>query len=54
MADLEEEMSKVNWGGIRLRREEDIFAAVRRRCDIDGGGRGEDEEYAKKIGKVLG
>lgn len=51
LLDIEEEMGKVRWGGVKIRRKR-IYILVHA-DDGDGGGRGRNEKYDREIGGVL-
>ena len=50
MTDLEEEMSKVKWGGIRLG-EKRIY--LLQYADVVSRGRGGNKQHARKIRKIF-
>ena len=54
IADMEEELKKGGWGGVKLGGGKGIRVGIRRRCGGVGGGRGGDEGADREIGEICG
>lgn len=52
LADLEEELRKVKWGGTRIGEGEGILVIIRRRYGTNSGEEGGDEEHVREIGRI--